>query len=62
MSKSGACSARMKQPDRAERFHVLLSKQERQWLDTLANRDGVKAADIVRKLVRDAHKAIEKIR
>ena len=52
----------MKAPKRDERFHVLLSKQERQMLDDLANREGVKAAVMVRMLVRAGHKAIEKKR
>ena len=37
-----------------------MSKQERKMLDDLADREGVKAAHMVRMLVRAAHKAISK--
>jgi uncharacterized protein (DUF1778 family) len=52
----------MKAPKRDERFHVLLSRQERQMLDDLANREGVKSAVMVRMLVRAAHKTIKSAR
>jgi len=52
----------MKQQLRTERFHTLMTKQERQMLDDLANRDGIKGADVVRRLIREAHRAINKKR
>jgi len=53
---------RVKRPDRTERFNLALTKQERRMLDELANRDGVLAAAVVRRLVREAHKAIKRER
>lgn len=44
---------------RTERFHVLMTKQERKMLGSLAQRDGIKAADVVRRLVRKAFKAVK---
>ena len=49
----------MKSPVRTERFPILLSKQERKMLDDLANREGIKAAAVVRMLVRAAHKTMK---
>jgi hypothetical protein len=42
---------------RNDRFHVLLSADERSMLDQLSDRDGVKGAAVFRRLLREAFEA-----
>lgn len=41
-----------KRPSRTVRFELLLTPQEKRWLDRMAAEQGVSAADVLRGLVR----------
>ena len=49
---------RPKRADRTEHFHFRVSCEERQALEDLAVHEGVNAADVVRRLVAQAHKKL----
>ena len=41
--------------DRSEKFQIRLTREERQWLEKLADHEGLSASDVVRRLVRAAY-------
>jgi hypothetical protein len=41
--------------DRNEKFQLRLTKQEREWLEKLAEHEGLSASDVIRRLIRAAH-------
>jgi len=41
--------------DRSEKFQIRLTKEERDWLEKLAEHEGLSASDVVRRLIRAAH-------
>jgi hypothetical protein len=44
-----------KQTDRVVQFKVLLSVEERGWLDEMAEEVGLTASDVLRRHIRDWH-------
>ena len=50
MTKAG-----MSPLDRSEKFQIRLTSEERQWLEKLADHEGLSASDVVRRLVRAAY-------
>lgn len=41
--------------DRSEKFQMRLTREEREWLENLAEHEGLSASDVVRRLIRAAH-------